>query len=255
MISTLAEAVGPQLQQPELVQLLMPPLTQKCVCMLRMLSMLSMLCMLWLHLMRLMRLMCLLLLCLLVLHLLCVLLMCMLCCGVRQYAAAVCAASHPVMSLPHASSCAWCVSWVLFALHGLRMLHSAPPPFAAVRAAAVAAAAATAVPVVCVRLLCGAQGICGPQRRHSFCDMMCHSGSSVGCRWASIPDNDKNLIPLLECLTSVVTALSVHFQPYAVEESSSSGFVTFVNEHPSLPESCMVHLVPLRIVADHRRLM
>lgn len=34
-------------------------------------------------------------------------------------------------------------------------------------------------------------------------------------KWNSLPDNNLNLLPLLECLTSIAMALGPSFQPYA----------------------------------------
>jgi transportin-1 len=37
-------------------------------------------------------------------------------------------------------------------------------------------------------------------------------------RWRLLPDDHKDLMPLLECMTSVVQALGLGFQPFAAEE-------------------------------------
>ena len=57
-------------------------------------------------------------------------------------------------------------------------------------------------------------------------------------RWRLLPDDHKDLMPLLECMTSVVQALGLGFQPFAAEERARFG----VSDLPRRRFVCTVHM-------------
>ena len=54
-------------------------------------------------------------------------------------------------------------------------------------------------------------------------------------RWRLLPDDHKDLMPLLECMTSVVQALGLGFQPFAAEERAPDLCGRFT------PHTCACH--------------